>query len=238
METETHAIATTNVVTFGQYRSPGTGKPVPAGLHNDAVRIREALAAVDAAKLVVDNAGCAFLAAVKAAGAELLVVKAKLEHGQFRSWLKANIKCTPRQATDYMAVAEGWATIEAQIGSSASVLSLRGALRLLRPGGSALTKKSGKKPKVVAPPEVNVETVIAWLATASLGDRRQVAGALAGDTAAMRQLLPKVSPKATAKQIFSRAMGLVDEPRADEALLLKIGRGKAAVLSGSDATPQ
>ena len=62
-----------------------------------------------------------------------------------------------------------------------------------------------------APAVITITEVLAWLAQASQADKRKIAVALAEDTKAMKKLLPSkaLPPKATFKQIFSRAMGLL-----------------------------
>jgi hypothetical protein len=93
------------------------------------------------------------------------------------------------------------------------VLSIRAALELIRPkkakpeqqgGGENSQEKSNTA-------TITVTAVLVWLQTATAGEKRQVAVALAQDTATIRKILPaKAIPvKATPKQIFEKAMGLL-----------------------------
>ena len=52
-----------------------------------------------------------------AAGDELLLAIKDEVRGRFGAWLKANVSCTSRTATNYMRLAKGRAIIEAEIGN-------------------------------------------------------------------------------------------------------------------------
>ena len=58
---------------------------------------------------------------------------------------------------------------------------------------------------------IAIADVLRWLRQASPADKRQVAAALAKDTAAMKAILPAkaLPPKATPKQVYARAMALL-----------------------------
>ena len=73
------------------------------------------------------------------------------------------------------------------------------------------SSKPNSTTDTAAPAVITVTEVLAWLAPASQADKRKIAVALAEDTKAMKKLLPSkaLPPKATPKQIFSRAMGLL-----------------------------
>ena len=79
------------------------------------------------------------------AGDHLIAIKAAVGHGKFGAWVKANVTCTARTATKYMRLAGGRILIEGQIGTG-SDLSIRGALKLLRP------PKAPPEPKPPATP--------------------------------------------------------------------------------------
>jgi hypothetical protein len=71
------------------------------------------------------------------AGDALIAAQQRLPHGSWLPWLKNHCDLGERTAQLYMQLADGRATIESQIRSSAADLSLRAALRLIAP------KKSG-----------------------------------------------------------------------------------------------
>jgi hypothetical protein len=110
---------------------------------------------------------------------------------------------------------------------------------------SALALIAAKKPKVeqspseeetaaaMVPRPITVDEVLVWLAQASADDKRQVAAALAQDTATMRKMLPaKALPaKATPKQIFTKSHGhsCAARRRAGHALIAGIPPETTAV---------
>ena len=89
-------------------------------------------------------------------------------------------------------------------------MSLRGALKLLRPK-KAETTKLASNPKTPVVPTITIDAILTWLATANQEDKRAIAAALAADVTAMRKMLSRkqLPPKATPKDIFTKAMGLL-----------------------------
>jgi DUF3102 family protein len=67
------------------------------------------------------------------AGDALIAAQQRLPHGSWLPWLKNHCDLGERTAQLYMQLADGRATIESQIRSSAADLSLRAALRLIAP---------------------------------------------------------------------------------------------------------
>jgi 16S rRNA G966 N2-methylase RsmD len=67
----------------------------------------------------------------RAAGDELLLAKAQVEHGQWLHWLAANCpRMSERTARAYMRLARNWETLESKTADTAD-LTLDGALKLL-----------------------------------------------------------------------------------------------------------
>jgi hypothetical protein len=79
--------------------------------------------------------------------------------------------------------------------------------RSLRPASPGSSDNSPKPT-----PSITADAVITWLATtANQEDKRRVAAALAADVQAVKKILPgkQLPAKATNKQVFERAMGLM-----------------------------
>lgn len=76
--------------------------------------------------------GCAAQALehARAAGAELLKVKAALKHGEFGPWIAEHLDFSERTAQGYMRVATNWTQVESKSATVAD-LTLRGALDAL-----------------------------------------------------------------------------------------------------------
>ena len=77
------------------------------------------------------------------AGDHLIAIEKDVAHRKLGAWVKANLDFSARTARKYMRLAEGRALIEEQIGTGGSDLSIRGALRLLRPKKPAGSKQDG-----------------------------------------------------------------------------------------------
>lgn len=122
---------------------------MPARLAERVNRLRAILSAIQIGEQNVQILVTGTIKSMMAAGDELLAIKHEVR-GRFGAWLKANVSCTSRTATNYMRLAKGRAIIEAEIGN-VSDLSLRAALKLL----------SKKKPKKETIPEAIAATKIA-----------------------------------------------------------------------------
>ena len=137
-------------------------------------------------------------------------VKKTISHGRWLPFLKACALAT-RTAQVYAQLADARPIIEAANAQRAAPLSIRETLKLICP----------KKPKteevgVEVEPDpvrstISVADVLAWLPTATPNEKRRVAKWLAQDVADMRKILPTkaLPPRATDKQVFERAMGLL-----------------------------
>ena len=84
-------------------------------------------------------------------------------------------------------------------------------LRSLPPASPVACRREGRSGAENSAANITIADVLAWLPQATAEEKRRVAVALAQDTALMKKILPSkaLPPKATPKQIFSRAMGLL-----------------------------
>src|ERR1051326_5504531 len=95
-----------------------------------------AVAIDDQHELGVERARDA-LGHARVCGQLLLVVKGRLDHGEFLPWIKGNCEVSERQAQNYMRLARRWDEVIAKAHRGAdlendeSSLTIKGALRLL-----------------------------------------------------------------------------------------------------------
>ena len=103
-----------------------------------------------------------------AAGNALLKAKAALPHGRWLPWLKSKCDLSERMAQNYMVVAQGRDTLTKT--QRVADLSLRGALRLLKPPSP---KASGSlaAPSKAAKPATSFDA-LGWWTNAALDQRR------------------------------------------------------------------
>jgi hypothetical protein len=114
-----------------------------------AARIIEEHAQVN---LAVRNA----LARAMNAGDMLAEAKERVGHGRWESWLKKTCNIPPRTASRYILLAENRGLIEANSATVAD-LTVRGALRLLRPKPKPKTTLHKKRP-----PFATALSTLAW----------------------------------------------------------------------------
>jgi hypothetical protein len=146
-------------------------------------------------------------------GDALAPIRKTIGRGRWLGFLKA-CGLSARVAQIRLQLAANRSVIEAANANRDSHLSIAEALALIRPKKSESTsaEATGSAAQSIVK-IITVEDVLTWLPTASQADKRKVAVWLAQDTAAIRKTLPpKALPsKATAKQVYDRALGLLAE---------------------------
>jgi hypothetical protein len=85
---------------------------------------------INAAHAAAERSFRAGLGHARAAGALLAAAKARLGHGAWLPWLRANVRCGVRTAQAYMRVAERWPQLEGKCATVAH-LGFREALAVL-----------------------------------------------------------------------------------------------------------
>jgi hypothetical protein len=201
------------IIEFSKNGKPLVGEAAPSSCTKPSL-----VTEIRALHLKIQGAeGSALLLAMDA-GDLLAKRKAVTAHGHWALFLR---DCGLKARTDqvYRQLAAARVVIEAANAQSSAPLSIAEALKLIGPKTpkSKQSQSEGRLPvAAMAPATITVDDVIAWLAQASVEDKRRIAVALAQDTATIRKLLPaKAMPaKATPEEIFKKAMGILT-PDAD-----------------------
>jgi hypothetical protein len=120
-----------NVVTLTPQPHKSNGTLLPARLSDRVDKLCEILGKINSKEVDIKAGKLVVLRLALDAGGHLIAIKDDVaNHRKFGAWVDANLKCTSRTASTYIKLAENRDLIEAQIGS-ASVFSIRGALRLI-----------------------------------------------------------------------------------------------------------
>jgi hypothetical protein len=155
--------------------------------------------------------GCACIIAMEL-GDALIPYRKTAAHGAWASFLR-DCDIPKRDAQIAIQLAKHRPQIEEANAKRASHLSIREALKLIRPKKPKPEQPEPNPPEAVAiaVPAITINDVLAWLSQASTEDKRKITTALARDTEAMKKILPAkaLPPKATAEQVFRKAMGLL-----------------------------
>ena len=143
--------------------SPADPQVLPAPV----VNLEQLANEVRAAHTAVGHAARNVLEHALTAGEALLKAKATVPHGRWLPWLKSECDLSERMAQNYMAIAQGRDTIAKT--QRVADLSLRGALRLLKPPSP---KTSGNRTTPTKATKFTSFDALGWWAGATLEARR------------------------------------------------------------------
>jgi hypothetical protein len=187
--------------------------PTRASTHTTVV-LNDAAARVRQIEVEIETAEGEACRLAMDVGDVLAPIKRTIGHGRWLPFLK-NCSLSARVAQIRMQLAGARSVIEAANANRQSHLSVAEALKLIRPKKTS-SKQPHAKPKAAPVAAMTIADVLEFLSKASWADKRRVAAALAQDAATMRKILPALSPKATPKQVYDRAMSLLSPREAPD----------------------